>query len=147
MNSKFQTVLAITATALISTATIVVGALTERTPNPATELGQQVGRPSSSFTSVPPRITEDDPRWDCATMGNKVCGPAGAPAHADMAALSGWCANFRGHEATNCVRKYNLKARRTASSYTPAGPVLVRECFASYPIHTHRDELVICLKP
>lgn len=20
------------------------------------------------------RITEDDPRWDCATMGNKVCG-------------------------------------------------------------------------
>lgn len=21
------------------------------------------------------RITEDDPRWDCKTMGNKVCGP------------------------------------------------------------------------
>lgn len=21
------------------------------------------------------RITEDDPRWDCRTMGNKVCGP------------------------------------------------------------------------
>lgn len=21
------------------------------------------------------RIEEDDPRWDCATMGNKVCGP------------------------------------------------------------------------
>lgn len=22
------------------------------------------------------RIEEDDPRWDCATMGNRVCGPA-----------------------------------------------------------------------
>jgi hypothetical protein len=21
------------------------------------------------------RITEDDPRWDCRTMGNKICGP------------------------------------------------------------------------
>jgi hypothetical protein len=21
------------------------------------------------------RITEDDPRWDCDTMGNRVCGP------------------------------------------------------------------------
>ncbi|UJQ86323.1 hypothetical protein SEA_BONAMASSA_89 [Mycobacterium phage Bonamassa] len=20
-------------------------------------------------------ITEDDPRWDCRTMGNKICGP------------------------------------------------------------------------
>jgi hypothetical protein len=23
-----------------------------------------------------PRIEEDDPRWDCNTMGNHVCGPA-----------------------------------------------------------------------
>jgi len=23
----------------------------------------------------PHRITEDDPRWDCHTMGNHVCGP------------------------------------------------------------------------
>lgn len=21
------------------------------------------------------RIEEDDPRWDCATMGNRICGP------------------------------------------------------------------------
>ena len=21
------------------------------------------------------RITEDDPRWDCETMGNRICGP------------------------------------------------------------------------
>lgn len=28
---------------------------------------------SPSFSGV---ITEDDPRWDCRTMGNRVCGPA-----------------------------------------------------------------------
>lgn len=26
-------------------------------------------------TAPQQRITEDDPRWDCRTMGNKVCGP------------------------------------------------------------------------
>ena len=26
-----------------------------------------------------PRIEEDDPRWDCATMGNRICGPARLP--------------------------------------------------------------------
>ena len=30
-------------------------------------------------TSTTPKVVEvieeDDPRWDCATMGNKVCGP------------------------------------------------------------------------
>ena len=25
------------------------------------------------------RITEDDPRWDCRTMGNKICGPSPTP--------------------------------------------------------------------
>jgi len=25
--------------------------------------------------SAQERITEDDPRWDCKTMGNKICGP------------------------------------------------------------------------
>lgn len=144
MNSKFQTVLAITATAVISAGTIVIGAITHSSPNPAYEVGTKVGRPGTSFTQTPVRITEDDPRWDCSTMGNKVCGE-GAPASATPP--KGWCGNFRGHEATNCVRKYNLPAKRTRYSFTPAGPVLVRECFASYPIRTHRDELVICLKP
>jgi hypothetical protein len=23
------------------------------------------------------KIQEDDPRWDCETMGNKICGPEG----------------------------------------------------------------------
>lgn len=32
-----------------------------------------------------PAITEDDPRWDCATMGNRVCGPdAPLPAGPDF---------------------------------------------------------------
>ena len=26
-------------------------------------------------SETPERIEEDDPRWDCQTMGNKVCGP------------------------------------------------------------------------
>lgn len=32
---------------------------------------------------APPAIAEDDPRWDCRTMGNKVCGNSltGAEAH------------------------------------------------------------------
>ena len=26
-----------------------------------------------------PRIEEDDPRWDCRTMGNHICGPTSYP--------------------------------------------------------------------
>lgn len=28
-----------------------------------------------------PRITEDDPRWNCHTMGNRICGPIRRPQH------------------------------------------------------------------
>jgi uncharacterized protein YceK len=28
-----------------------------------------------SVATVTVRLQEDDPGWDCATMGNKVCGP------------------------------------------------------------------------
>lgn len=31
--------------------------------------------PRSTTVETSETITEDDPRWDCATMGNKVCGP------------------------------------------------------------------------
>lgn len=34
-----------------------------------TEIHAEVG------VNAGPVITEDDPRWDCATMGNKICGP------------------------------------------------------------------------
>jgi hypothetical protein len=30
---------------------------------------------STSTTVITEVIEEDDPRWDCETMGNKVCGP------------------------------------------------------------------------
>lgn len=30
---------------------------------------------SSALVRGQQRITEDDPRWDCRTMGNKICGP------------------------------------------------------------------------
>lgn len=29
-----------------------------------------------STYNKPKKIQEDDPRWDCKTMGNKKCGPA-----------------------------------------------------------------------
>jgi hypothetical protein len=29
-------------------------------------------------SSVPAQIQEDDPRWDCTTMGNRECGTASA---------------------------------------------------------------------
>lgn len=36
--------------------------------------------PATTVTLVPQvrlphRISEDDPRWDCRTMGNRICGP------------------------------------------------------------------------
>lgn len=34
-----------------------------------------VGTLFLSFPADPGIITEDDPRWDCATMGNRICGP------------------------------------------------------------------------
>jgi len=29
-----------------------------------------------TYNKKPAKIQEDDPRWDCKTMGNKKCGPA-----------------------------------------------------------------------
>lgn len=75
MNSKRQTVLAIVATAVISVGTVVAGTVTQSTGHPARDIGEQVGRPGTSFTQTPKRITEDDPAWDCQTMGNRICGP------------------------------------------------------------------------
>lgn len=33
------------------------------------------GCSSTTRPPVPTVITEDDPRWDCETMGNRICGP------------------------------------------------------------------------
>lgn len=32
-----------------------------------------IGSPTPAVTA--PAIEEDDPGWDCATMGNRICGP------------------------------------------------------------------------
>jgi hypothetical protein len=55
-----------TAAAAILVALAIVGWLALAMP-PAN------AHPTSS--STPTRITEDDPRWDCRTMGNRLCGP------------------------------------------------------------------------
>lgn len=33
----------------------------------------------TTTTTAPARIEEDSPGWDCATMGNRVCGPGAVP--------------------------------------------------------------------
>jgi hypothetical protein len=54
--------------AALSAATIVTY------PAPADE----PSRPATATTTTTERIEEDDPRWDCRTMGNRRCGPVGA---------------------------------------------------------------------
>lgn len=41
---------------------------------------QQVG---PQFT-LDHKVTEDDPQWNCLTMGNRQCGPAWSPAPAHL---------------------------------------------------------------
>ena len=38
-----------------------------------------LGSVACSRSVAQQRITEDDSRWDCRTMGNKVCGPTSTP--------------------------------------------------------------------
>lgn len=45
---------------------------------PLADLPNVVSFAESTYTDVSGltlKITEDDPRWDCATMGNLICGP------------------------------------------------------------------------
>lgn len=39
------------------------------------DLGGPVDRVELTHATAPARVTEDDPRWNCATMGNLRCGP------------------------------------------------------------------------
>jgi hypothetical protein len=73
---------------------------------------------------------EDDPGWNCATQGNRVCGSTNPRVKILVSRL----------------------ARRPALTLpgqwvSPAGPALVNECFASYPGHAGRAsaELLSCL--
>jgi hypothetical protein len=51
--------------------TIVAAVVAIRPPAPA------------ESAPVPPRVTEDDPRWSCETQGNRVCGPVSAGADSE----------------------------------------------------------------
>ena len=45
---------------------------------------------AAAILGAPAQMQEDDPGWDCATMGNHICGPvndAGAPAHLELTQL------------------------------------------------------------
>lgn len=66
------------------------------------------------LTAPSPRITEDDPRWNCATMGNRVCGTG--------------LVRFAAKTLAN--RPSLVKPGQWV---TPPGSVLVKECFDSYP--------------
>lgn len=53
--------------AMAAGALVMAGAIAEPTviPTPATP----------SVVHSVPQIEEDEPGWDCATMGNRICGP------------------------------------------------------------------------
>jgi hypothetical protein len=63
-------------------------------------LGWVVGQmtPTVDHTDQRPTttITEDDPRWDCTTMGNQVCGPKATEAQdiANSQAYADWCGGY-----------------------------------------------------
>lgn len=81
------------------------------------------------LTAPSPRITEDDPRWNCATMGNRVCGSG--PIRIAAARLA--------------TRPSLVKP---GAWVAPAGSVLVKECFDSYPYparNPRHSELFACL--
>lgn len=41
--------------------------------------------PAPTVTTAPAPCEEDEPCWDCATMGNMICGPVEAPAQSAQA--------------------------------------------------------------
>lgn len=87
------------------------------------------GSPAHAVTGPGSRITEDDPRWNCTTMGNRVCGrgPVRVAAH------------------RLAMRPSLVKPGQWV---TPPGTVLVKECFDSYPYprsNPRSSELFACL--
>lgn len=54
----------------------VVSAVAEKYGKDPSEIEVECGLTDASGNLLRgERITEDDPRWDCRTMGNKICGP------------------------------------------------------------------------
>lgn len=64
-------VLAVVLAALAATG----GAATASALRPAVTHTSTTVRPGPHRPAPTEHIDEDDPRWDCATMGNRVCGP------------------------------------------------------------------------
>lgn len=127
--STFQSVLAISATATISVATILAGVLTESSGDRAVDAAYTL---AASHRPTSTRITEDDPRFRCATMGNLICGTP---------ALRAAVKNLARRPAEILPGQWSA----------PAGPALVTECFQSYPNHkadhgVPNRELMICLQ-
>lgn len=91
-------------------------------PAPTEQIGERTPGPPTPPTS-PPRITEDDPRWDCRLMGNRRCGTS-VPA-----------CRVRGYSQVTeraCVALW-MRPQRTVrgdgyESTVPAGRELVLEC-------------------
>lgn len=52
-----------------------------------------------TFTDPAP-LAEDDPGWDCRTMGNGVCGPGGDPVHPEAWTVDGY---VRNEAAARCL--------------------------------------------
>jgi hypothetical protein len=60
-------------------------------------------------------LQEDDPGWDCATMGNKTCGPNGPT---DAAYLSDAWASFNGEKVADQVGLANGFRASYAGTYS-----------------------------
>lgn len=84
-----------------------------------------------------PRIEEDDPRWNCSTMGNMICGPVQAvPAAAINAALA--------DEWPDCAAACHDEAARLAvlDAHAQAGPGVT--CWAEDTAATPWGWAVVC---
>lgn len=62
------------ATALIA---VAVAGCAPTSANVSEGRNTPIGTPTQS--TAPVVVEEDDPRWNCMTMGNKVCGPVFVP--------------------------------------------------------------------
>lgn len=95
------------------------------------------------------RITEDDPRWNCKTMGNKRCGKIVASRKHKVAGgnYPGLCMKVPADMRADCAALYRRKATKQifadgSEAWSPAGPALVRECLSYKGL-----ELRECLRP
>lgn len=133
--------LAVAASA-VAVGTIAASHYSQATQSPAFDAGTRFGShrsapvtevsatklnlaPQSATVLGSNPIREDDPRWVCHTMGNRRCS-----VRIEVAA-----ARLRLRPALILPGQWQA----------PAGPVLVEECFASYPTREHEVELMGCL--